>query len=838
MDLMPITTLTPVSKQHPGLEGITNPGRNEVYGIGSPKWASALPDCLSLIFEAGLGCVLPWNEFFTELVVTDDSNLCQYLLTITQICQWWRQVALDTPRLWNILILNERASLSKLQTWLDRSKAAPLHIYLIQGFRVPSVSVDNELIPLLLQHVNRWGWFNYQSPSPRGLAKLLEALEGEEVPLLEKLSLSGSTHPREFESQTKLFNGPQSVPKLVDVKLWDIPLDWRNSPFRNLRALSLASRQLRQNVDTVNLEQFLALLQESPQLMRLELAWRPFRSDEVTAVFNRSGQTPKPVSLPSLTVLLIRNHDAPDILTLTLRLIHTPNLEELRLAYLDRTEAGGLNVDFSSTIEALGNGVLSSFEHLETLSLFQVSFRSKAAWYLFCSKLTHVRVINLSLMDYGPTDPEEDGDTYDCLLSAFLPQEDQSDLAPASDATTAVWKAITQVCRWWRQVAVETPRLWRILILHERTPLSKLQTWLDRSKSAPLWINLTQSLGELESFTCINTQRLPLLLQHINRWGRFTHYAEYNRTLKTLLESLAGKEAPLLEKLLIGRGFWSGSPTQAVSTLFNGPQSVPRLVDVDLWYIPLNWSISHFRNLRTLSLASVPAESARLEQFMAILQESPQLMNLRLNGSPVRSDELTAVFDRSHQTPQPVSLPSLADLCISNPPGPNILTLTLRLIHAPNLEKLQVGHLTEDERGSSIDFSSVIEALGNGVLSSFERLETLSLNEVSFRSKAAWYLLCSKLTHVRNMKLEDMANGPRDPEEDGDAFDCLLSAFIPHKDQSDLAPGPDATTAAAWKVRCPNLQKLFMHEWNRERVEELAQKRPGIEYEIVEKWMF
>ncbi|KAG8949659.1 hypothetical protein FRC04_008405 [Tulasnella sp. 424] len=391
-------------------------------------------------------------------------------------------------------------------------------------------------------------------------------------------------------------------------------------------------------------------------------------------------------------------------------------------------------------------------------------------------------------------------------------------------------QTITQVCRWWRQVAVETPRLWRILILEERTPLSRLQTWLDRSKAAPLWISLGQGL-ELESFTYINTQLVPLLLQHINHWGRFTHYSEDNRGLANFLESLERKEAPLLEELHLGRNSRSGSSTRAVSTLFNGPQSVPRLVDVGLWYIPLNWSISHFRNLRALSLASVPAEAARLEQFVAILQESPQLMKLGLDGSPVRSDELTAVFDRSHQTPQPISLPSLAHLRISSHPAPNILTLTLRLIHAPNLEKLELDYLDRVEGGSLLDFSSVIEALGNGVLSSFERLETLNLDGVSFRSKAAWYLFCSKLTHVRNMNLEYMAYGPKDPEEGGDAYDCLLSAFIPYKDQSDFALVPDATTAA-WKVRCPNLQKLYVQEWNRERVEVLAQKRPGIEYGV------
>ncbi|KIO33659.1 hypothetical protein M407DRAFT_17618 [Tulasnella calospora MUT 4182] len=108
-----------------------NAGGN-VSGSRSGKWATTPPEPLSLIFEAGLECIFPKSEFTRSTV--DDGELCQFTSTITQTCRWWRQVALETPRLWSTLILSDTTPLEKLETWLARSKAAPLHINLQKPF--------------------------------------------------------------------------------------------------------------------------------------------------------------------------------------------------------------------------------------------------------------------------------------------------------------------------------------------------------------------------------------------------------------------------------------------------------------------------------------------------------------------------------------------------------------------------------------------------------------------------------------------------------------------------------------------------------------------------------
>lgn len=416
-------------------------GCGNVLGSRSGRWATPPPECLSLIFEAGLECVFPEGDFNEE--TTDDDDLCQYIYTITLTSRWWRQVALDTPRLWRVLILNDTTPLKKLETWLERSKAAPLCINLQEDLE-PSSRIAAQIVPLLLEHINHWGRFLFVSAAPWGLSNFLKAVEGKGAPLLQELVLSqGATgdtliwEPSPI-SALKLFNGPNSVPKLVDFDFWRIPLDWNNSPFRNLQALSLARMQ---DGDKLTVEQFMDLLRESPQLVQLALVEGVVQPDRLTAAFNRGDQTPQPISLPSLVVVLISDYPASDILNLTFRLMRAPNLEKLMLANLNLT-ANVFDVDFSSTFEALGSGALSSFEHLTTLELRRISCRSRAAWDLFCTKLTGVRHMALGYVSDGPAEPDNGGDVYAGYLSGLLRHIDEVALEPASDMTLSTQKVV------------------------------------------------------------------------------------------------------------------------------------------------------------------------------------------------------------------------------------------------------------------------------------------------------------------------------------------------------------------------------------------------------------
>ncbi|KAG9021821.1 hypothetical protein FS837_006958, partial [Tulasnella sp. UAMH 9824] len=159
----------------------------------------------------------------------------------------------------------------------------------------------------------------------------------------------------------------------------------------------------------LRIESFKNLLLESQQLERLRLAgnvvW-PQRG----AGFQRDDQAPQPISLPTLNTLLISHCATPEHLNSTLRLIHAPNLKNLRLTDLG-SASRRVAIDFAPTFELLGTSTFSSFERLEALELRRVSCRSGAAWDLFCAKLTNLREMNLGYLpdvhpqyNYGSTD--------------------------------------------------------------------------------------------------------------------------------------------------------------------------------------------------------------------------------------------------------------------------------------------------------------------------------------------------------------------------------------------------------------------------------------------------
>ncbi|KAJ7265353.1 hypothetical protein B0H12DRAFT_1011459, partial [Mycena haematopus] len=80
------------------------------------------------------------------------------LLTLSQVCVRWHQVALETPTLWDTLVLQEmdrtatpemvEKELRLLRIFLDRGKDCPLHLVL--HINIPP------LLELLTKHSERW----------------------------------------------------------------------------------------------------------------------------------------------------------------------------------------------------------------------------------------------------------------------------------------------------------------------------------------------------------------------------------------------------------------------------------------------------------------------------------------------------------------------------------------------------------------------------------------------------------------------------------------------------------------------------------------------------------
>lgn len=143
--------------------------------------------------------------------------------------------------LWRTIIIRQRTSLARIRSYLSRSKAALLNIYI----GLPAF-YDSDLfgvfLDLLVLHVDRWGSFLCEMCHAGGPTAVLQKFRGLEPPQLRALTLRDRSigNTQNFLAQLQpLFNGRGVLPHLRHVQINNISLDWQNQPFRNLTEFSL-----------------------------------------------------------------------------------------------------------------------------------------------------------------------------------------------------------------------------------------------------------------------------------------------------------------------------------------------------------------------------------------------------------------------------------------------------------------------------------------------------------------------------------------------------------------------------------------------------------------------
>ncbi|KAF7331285.1 F-box domain-containing protein [Mycena kentingensis (nom. inval.)] len=118
-------------------------------------------------------------------------------LLVAQICKFWREIALTTPRLWASMHLSipgddsqlRSAMIEVVATWLKRSGAVPLSFTIMnsRGFYDP-FSGSEAVLKLLTSVAGRWGSLRIVPMVAVSLIPHLRDLTAEDVPLLEGLS--------------------------------------------------------------------------------------------------------------------------------------------------------------------------------------------------------------------------------------------------------------------------------------------------------------------------------------------------------------------------------------------------------------------------------------------------------------------------------------------------------------------------------------------------------------------------------------------------------------------------------------------------------------------------
>ncbi|KIK69213.1 hypothetical protein GYMLUDRAFT_255770 [Collybiopsis luxurians FD-317 M1] len=275
---------------------------------------------------------------------------------------------------------------------------------------------------------------------------------------------------------------------------------------------------------------------------------------------------------------------------------------------------------------------------------------------------------------------------------------------------------LSSVCSQWRAVVIETPALWRTILIPDLS-INKLQIHLHRSRPCTLSIRVFASGDGFDN------RLLTLLAEQSERWEEVVF--SMPALLYTSLSSVRGR-IPLLKRFT-----FSGLASHKVPD-FKGFEIAPALREVILK--PLNEKSIRDISLPITQLTMLQCNFYDTLLLCSFITRIPKLSQLRVSGTPLA--RVTAPFSDA-------SFPDLTTLEMHVCQFPLIYFLLSR---APNLATLRVDGfalqnfdssseitlpllrcLILDDRGSPSEVSIILKSLR------VPRLSVLELNETSSR---------------------------------------------------------------------------------------------------------
>ncbi len=187
-------------------------------------------------------------------------------ITVTHICHSWRELALNSPRLWSYIVLSRRPFVSE---FLARSKKAPLRITAAFAF------CGDEKIKVLedVLHGERQRLTELQLIAPS--RTLLDACQklGQSAPLLETLVLSEHMTPSYTVDHTHISHTvlSLSLPHLRTVEFRRIKISWDHPIFSAHLTKLVVHGPAIGRVPMGTFERFLLVLERMPELQVLDL---------------------------------------------------------------------------------------------------------------------------------------------------------------------------------------------------------------------------------------------------------------------------------------------------------------------------------------------------------------------------------------------------------------------------------------------------------------------------------------------------------------------------------------------------------------------------------------
>ncbi|KIM44512.1 hypothetical protein M413DRAFT_442480 [Hebeloma cylindrosporum] len=173
------------------------------------------PEILILIFEEYCNAWSPTN------------NVLLPELRLTQICQYWRWIAIDHSKMWTRIVASPQTPPYVIPTYLERSRARPLDLDIdLRHEASDGTRVNNAF---------RWRRLNLHI-GPQDATAVSSDLRELGTPVLEELRLSSGSH---VSGINKLFEG--GAPLLKSLRLVGTSLLCLSPSFAQITALHLTS---------------------------------------------------------------------------------------------------------------------------------------------------------------------------------------------------------------------------------------------------------------------------------------------------------------------------------------------------------------------------------------------------------------------------------------------------------------------------------------------------------------------------------------------------------------------------------------------------------------------
>ncbi|KAA1468132.1 hypothetical protein DENSPDRAFT_373195 [Dentipellis sp. KUC8613] len=258
------------------------------------------------------------------------------------------------------------------------------------------------------------------------------------------------------------------------------------------------------------------------------------------------------------------------------------------------------------------------------------------------------------------------------------------------------WMAVAHVCRQWRDIALQHPRLWSRI---DFTSTACAKEMLRRAKMAPLQIyaDFNSTLG------CkADLQALLLALPHASRANLLSISAPH-QTLSNIVQQLSSP-APLLEKfgfhneqgLPWGIDYVPSLPIKLPESLLAG--HAPNLRHLELSGCDIRWSSPLLKGLRHLEILDLSANRRpTMTEWLDALENMPYIEELMLHES-------TPITPLRRSAPPPpsrtVTLTNLVQLDLSS--KASSVASVLNHIHLPKVLALRVDCKSEVPDGEDV----------------------------------------------------------------------------------------------------------------------------------------